>query len=563
MKHIATLLFFAFAGTCSAQVACDILTPGPLYGSYAHTWAEPAAGSWNTPDMMDPLERVVGELALAFDASAADSLCCEPLITAGVSGKIAVLYRGTCDYSLKAKYCQDAGAIAVVIINNLPGAPAGMGAGDVGTQVTIPVFQIRQDHGALWRAALETGETIEVLLGNKDGFYAYDAGLRDFNVLLPPALATPRLLTANPGEYLLQVASHMQNYGTETMTGLQLRATVMHDGLEIYEQTSAVFDIEPGDSAFVVLPDFAQPSWTGRYELTYTVLTGTPDEHAMDNSITIPFEFEDVFALAPIDDATGIPVTTIGIQPATSNGEYESCVHFRDANASRVAITGVDRYASITTPLQLGGELVFTRVYQWMDNFTGLSDAAFDINLLEEVHNEMHILDVTENPAQFYLPFADPVPLLDNMRYLICTATINPEIFFGYNEDVHYATHQQVYDQPACPNRNGSDWFVGFVGGPVASIGVRTIDANTIGINEEAGMEVGASPNPGNGIFHVALGAAGPALLTVRDATGRVVTMQRSTSDRVVLDLTNEAPGVYVLSVEGDRGRAVARLVKE
>lgn len=563
MRRTVTISLLLAACTTSAQVACDILSAGPLSGSYAHTWAEPQAGSWSTPNMLDPHERVVAPLALAFDATAADSLVCEPIANAAeVNGKVALIYRGTCDYSLKAKYCQDAGAVAALIINNVPGAPAAMGAGAVGAQVTIPVFQISQADGALWRAALELGEELTVLLGNKDGYYASDAGFRKTDVLMPPVLAQPALLAVNPGEFHVQVAAKVHNYGMQQVDDLVLRARVIQAGGTLYDYSSPSFSLSAGDSSFITLPDFEQSPWQGRYELVYTIINPGAEQHAMDNEISIPFELDDAIALAPIGTADGRPVSTIGMQPASPSGEYESCIHFRDANASRIAITGIDRYVSVNAPLTLEGELVFTRVYQWLDGFTGLSDPAFNIAALAEVHEQKHSLTTNGNVEEAYLPFEEPLVLEDGIRYLICTSTFNPAIFFGYNEDVHYAATEDVYDQPTSPNRNGTNWFVGFVGGPVASIGARVIDAATIGVDEHT-ITLGAAPNPSDGIFQLLLGDAGPARITVTDATGRVVGAHRSVGERFTLDLSAASPGVYMVTVQGERGRASGRLVVE
>ncbi len=564
MRTRYTFFTLLFCCAVRAQVACDVLSPVELHANLQHTWAEPNAGSWSTPDMLLPANRVVGDVALALDASNSDSLCCEPIANASaIAGKIALLYRGTCDYSLKAKYCQDAGAIAVVIINNIAGAPAEMGAGSLGQQVNIPVFQITDADGASLREALEAGTIITMLLGNKNGFYAADLGLAKEGVLMPPSLAHPRLLAAAAGEYGVQLGAWVHNYGTSAMTGVALNASVQQGGSSIFDDTSNPFDLAPGDSLFVTLGDLPAGAYSGRYTLTYSVASVEADEHLPDNSRSVAFEFDDVYALAPLDATTGIPISTIGIQPATPSGEYESCVHFRDAHASRVAITGVDRYVSINAPAILQSELVFTRVYMWLDDFTGLSDPNFDIATLVEVHAEKHVLETTTNQVQQYFPFSEPVVLEDNVRYLICTSAFNPGIFFGYNEDVHYGTNEDVYDQPTTPNRNGTNWFVGFTGRPVASLGARMIDANTIGFEEHGVAELAAYPNPGAGLFHVQLDHSGTTLITIADATGRVVRTERTSGDRLTVDLRDHASGVYVLTVESQKGRAVARLVVE
>lgn len=565
MRTRFTLLLLPFAFATQAQVACDILAPVGMEASFEHTWAEPQAGSWATPDMVLVANRVIGELALAVDGSASDSLCCEPLINgAAVSGKIAVVYRATCDYSLKAKNCQDAGALAVIIINNVVGAaPAVMGAGDLGTEVTIPVFQIRASDGATLRTALDAGTTITALLGNKDGYYASDVGFNKLGILMPPSLAHPSMLAANAGEYNIQVAAWVHNFGSDARTGVTLNASIDHLGSPLYDESSFPFDLAPGDSVFITLPDFTQPSFNGRYTLTYSTTAVDADQHLLDNTFSVPFEFDDVYSFAPLDATTGIPVSTIGIQPATPTGEYESCVHFRDAHASRMAVSGIHRYASINAPLTLDGELVFTRVYQWMDNFTGLSDPNFTITTLGQLHYQKHILEVTTNQTQVFLPFDEPIVLEDNVRYLICTATVNPNVFFGYNENVHYATNQQVYDQPDYPNRSGTSWFIGFTGGPVSSLGVKMIDANTIGFDEHTVGSLAAYPNPSAGLFHVSLAQVGPATITVTDASGRVLRTDRASDERYTLDLRGEAPGVYLLMVESTKGRTVGRLVIE
>ncbi|MBK8497256.1 MAG: T9SS type A sorting domain-containing protein [Flavobacteriales bacterium] len=561
---IAFLLLAPFMAA-RAQVACDILAPDYLHASLDHTWAKPANGSWNTPDMAQVANRLTGDLVLAYDGSSADSLCCSSIANPGaVNGRIALLYRGSCEYALKAKHAQDAGAIAVIIINNVAGAaPVPMGAGSQGQLVNIPVFQIRAQDGALLREALDSGVALTMLLGNKNGYYASDIGLQKQGVLLPGSLAHPRQLAANSGEYVVQPGAWVYNFGSEARSGVELRATISQQSTTLYDESSATVDLAVGDSAFITLPEFDQAAYDGRYILSYTVDVTDADEHLADNTFTLPLDFGGTYALAPLSHDTNIPQTTVGIKPATSNGEYESCVHFRDANASRVAVTGFDRYVSINAPAILQNEVIISRVYQWLDVFTGLSDPAFDISNLVQVHSQEHILDATTSSVETYLQFGAPVVLEDNMRYLFCTAVLNPAIFLGYNEDVHYRTNEAVYDQPTSPNRNGSSWFVGFTGRPVASIGARMIDASTIGIEEPGALRVGASPNPGNGRFQLVFSHALPVLVSVTDPTGRAVLSQRGSGDRLVLDLTGQSPGVYVAAIESANGRAVARLVVE
>jgi len=562
MKHLLLSASLLVAIPFRAQVACDILTTGQLQGSYAHTWAEPEPGSWDTPNMIHASNRVIGELVLAITSGSADSLCCAPLANGpAVNGHIAVIYRGTCDYALKARYAQDAGALAVVIINNVPGPPVPMGGGSIGQQVHIPVFMIGMADGEAWRAALDDGASLTVLLGNKDGYFGHDVGLRKSDVLLPTALAFPSWLAAQSGDHVVSLGAMVHNYGSDPNEAVALRAVVLQDGETMYDETTLPFPLEPGDSLMVLLPDWVQSSYAGRYQLTYTVVSGI-DQHELDNHFSIPLDFSDRFALVPTDP-TGAPVSTIGMKPAQSDGIYESCIHFRDPHASRIAITGIDRQVSVNEPLQLVGDVVFTRVYEWTDPFATMDDAGFGFTQVSLAAEDEHVITAPGNSAMLHMPFTEPLLLQDNMRYLFCTATNNPSVFFGYHEHVSFRMNEALHGQPTSPLRNGTNWFLRFVGGPVASLGLRAVDASSIGIQEEQALGARAFPNPGEGIFHLVLDSPEQAELIVRDVLGREVLRQRTVSGMTTLDLSQESPGAYMATVIGASGSQSLRLVVE
>lgn len=150
------------------------------------------------------------------------------------------------------------------------------------------------------------------------------------------------------------------------------------------------------------------------------------------------------------------------------------------------------------------------------------------------------------------------------MRYLFCVTAFNNDIFLGYNEDVNYDQNELTNDQPTTPNQNGTSWFVGFVGGPVATVSVRTVPAASIGILEADGPEgIGAYPNPSSGLFAMDLSDQGPVDITVFDATGRVVRTEHVTARLHVLDLRHEAQGIYAVELRSAKGRSAGRVVVE
>src|SRR5262249_29080914 len=70
----------------------------------------------------------------------------------GASGKLALIDRGTCTFSQKVANAKAAGAIAVVIINNVAGDPSAM-ARTAGFDDNIPAVMISKNDGAALRAS--------------------------------------------------------------------------------------------------------------------------------------------------------------------------------------------------------------------------------------------------------------------------------------------------------------------------------------------------------------------------------------------------------------------------
>ena len=98
----------------------------------------PAGFGGELPTM--PLE---GELVLVDDGIDTETDACEPIINgADISGKIALIDRGDCEFGVKMLAAENEGAIAVIICQNVDEPVFGMGPGAVGDQVTIPGVMI-------------------------------------------------------------------------------------------------------------------------------------------------------------------------------------------------------------------------------------------------------------------------------------------------------------------------------------------------------------------------------------------------------------------------------------
>jgi hypothetical protein len=84
-------------------------------------------------------------------------------VDAGAAGRIVVVDRGSCTFVAKAQAAQAAGAIGVIVVNNVAGAPPpGLGGSD--PSITIPVVSVTQSDGAAIKAAMALGP-VQATLG--------------------------------------------------------------------------------------------------------------------------------------------------------------------------------------------------------------------------------------------------------------------------------------------------------------------------------------------------------------------------------------------------------------
>jgi PA domain-containing protein len=104
---------------------------------------------------------VTGDVVLANDGTGIVTNACEPLINV-VAGKIVLMDRGGCAFTIKVKNAQNAGAIAAIVADSAAGCPpAGLGGAD-GT-ITIPSVRITQPDGVLLKANL-VGQNATLIL---------------------------------------------------------------------------------------------------------------------------------------------------------------------------------------------------------------------------------------------------------------------------------------------------------------------------------------------------------------------------------------------------------------
>jgi hypothetical protein len=120
---------------------------------------------------------VEAQFELVDDGSADPTLGCDAFVDF-TPGKIALLRRGGCEFGVKGFNAEQAGAVAVFMVNDggCSDFPAGndcvlnMGSGALGGLVTIPMAQVSVNDGEPVIAAIESGSTITGIFGSASTF---------------------------------------------------------------------------------------------------------------------------------------------------------------------------------------------------------------------------------------------------------------------------------------------------------------------------------------------------------------------------------------------------------
>jgi hypothetical protein len=186
-KLFAILFVFAAVNTNAQQLTTPmdlrVTAPANIAGSFADYGYQ---SDWGPVTLS---ATIPGALVWAFDAT--DSLGCTP-ITTDLTGKIALVRRGACSFSLKVYHAQQAGAVGAIILNHTYNADGGgivnMSGGDSATAVTIPAAFLTRDDGDIILGELDNGVAVSAaffipVIDNARTMYHYSTPATQITVL--------------------------------------------------------------------------------------------------------------------------------------------------------------------------------------------------------------------------------------------------------------------------------------------------------------------------------------------------------------------------------------------
>ncbi|WP_442847321.1 T9SS-dependent M36 family metallopeptidase [Leeuwenhoekiella sp. H156] len=170
----------------------EIESPNSLQGNYVGV---PAAigNTLSTTELRGNLVLVTDNNS-SFNSNDANDGCDTFLNTGAISGNIAVMRRGNCDFDVKIKKAQNAGAKAVIIVND-SGDLVTMNGDD--TTIFIPSVMIPEEDGERIISALQSGTTVSGYLQNR-GPFQKDGSLDNTIILHEYAHGLSNRLTGGP-----------------------------------------------------------------------------------------------------------------------------------------------------------------------------------------------------------------------------------------------------------------------------------------------------------------------------------------------------------------------------
>lgn len=545
MKRISTLILavilLSFA-KLTGQISLIIEQPSNLAGPLGFTNATDWGGSLATAT-------ITSQVVLGRDASVEDTLGCLDFANASeVAGKIAMVYRGTCQFSMKALRAQNAGAIAIIIVNNVPGNPIPMGGGDNSASITIPVVMISQADGALIRPLVDSGELV-VFLGNKTGLFPNDLSVSKADVVTPNSFATPSSLIQNAQSFSVPLGSWVFNRGNQPQENVVLNAKITKGAQTLYDETSAFgASILPGDSLYITLPVFAPNAVEqGFYTLTYTTNSDNTDNFIGDNEVIRNFTItQDKYSKSRLDE-TGQPLGTSGLRPA-EGAQYTWCISLSSPSASGVKAKGMT-FSTVTSGTKdLTGETVQLELFKWDDDIS----SSFTFNILDPLTEAFY--DYPSNLQEEFITvdFDNEIALESDQKYLACATIFRDSIFLRIDNELDYTGNDGVYELPPFPLRS-TQWFAGGFG--LENVPALVLNlSGAANINDVKNTQLTAFPNPSPGLITIPFKGAvkGAVRVEMYSTAGQLVLSEQSqlANNQIQVDATALSAGLYQVALQ-------------
>jgi len=143
-----------------ALSVANVMDDAIAFSSTQITAPSSVAGNYQSAEgIFTPQLSVVGPISGQVIYASPNDACSALSNSADLKGKIALVDRGTCFFSDKVRALQTAGAIGVIVVNNVTGPPLQMAGSGTTSDIKIPAVMITLDDGNLLKQQLANGLT--------------------------------------------------------------------------------------------------------------------------------------------------------------------------------------------------------------------------------------------------------------------------------------------------------------------------------------------------------------------------------------------------------------------
>ena len=507
-----------------------------------------------------------------------DSLGCTPLTNAAqVAGKIAILRRGICNFSLKVYNAQKAGAIACIIVTHYSNAAegpctlslGGMSGGDSSTAVTIPNVIIHRQTGEQIDGALAAGQPVNICFS--------------FPRMLSPTSASMYATPLSQVTPMNAMTVLYNNRSGATESDVTLKAEVFDPSGALHGTTTYTMPVvEPGVDSFAVFPPYDAPATKGKWTVRFT---NNKYNQALD---TVYSYFEHTDYTFATDD---LVVDPGGVGPSdadfATNGFYiqSGGLVLTGDNPSKAtyATFSIGNFSAVYVPGDPSANVIGVAVYKADVDGDGAGDlsASFidDLGAGLISYNE-YVMDGTEtNDVLINVPLTDintgapGVDLEAGVGYYVSliydgtAAGLGVCPRFSNSLDVNYAPFTGY---PTTPLYFGSLFGGGWAGAIVIQrLQLEGFDP-TISTKEPnvlADSKLNITPNPANEFVNLELklDEVNPSVaVSILDAQGRLAVathVEKNIQNGVIrMDVNTLPSGTYFMWVRTAEGSTMKKV---
>ncbi len=563
---MATMTFAQINADSPYPVDFEILAPASAAGIYDYgTQSSNADNAIWGPTLSETL---VGEVAWGFNA-AGDSLGCTA-ITTDLTGKIALIRRGTCGFSMKTYNAQQAGAAGVIIVNHYATATdtgptiVNMLGQDSAAAVTIPAIFISRSTGEILTPLLDAGTTVEASFTVKS---FYDP-VSSFSI------QTPVTDAVEFDSYFI----HYVNPNSVEAIDITVTATITPPtGAPV--TLTGVSNVAPLADSIIVLDGGYLPTELGEYTVTWTHDQGS--EQLVSKFYTTDYSY-----------STANP--TLGQSPRVSDADFLTGNLIYQAGALSImdgdgavathASFGLSNGAALYTGDALADQIVVI-LYDADSDDDGLIDfsptsASTSFDELTPVALATYLITGNETlDQQLFIEWEDladgdnMVALKPDGAYYTVIAYDGTESALSLCPGFVASSGVNYLNFPTTPIIVSGSFFSGGWNGSTVGINLHLAGFSPpVGTEDLPGLDaskVTLAPNPVSSRLNVMFNldqTADKVQMIMTDVTGKIITTEQYEqvfNQSIEIDMQRLPRGSYFLSIATPEGYRVERIIKQ